>query len=77
VSITRVYFLMQPPPETIIPADSTPQDGTFDTQFKAGFAGDDSLQVTFHLTSFRLTVSSASAVHICVTGLGGTSGYYN
>jgi hypothetical protein len=46
---------MQPPPETIIPADSTPQDGTFDTQFKAGFAGDDSLQVTFHLTSFRLT----------------------
>ncbi|KAG0623205.1 hypothetical protein M758_3G156100 [Ceratodon purpureus] len=33
-----------PPPETVIPADSTPLDGTVDTQFKAGFAGDDSLQ---------------------------------
>lgn len=42
---------MQPPPETVIPADSTPVDGTIDTQFKAGFAEDASLQVPLNLTS--------------------------
>lgn len=50
MGITRVYLLMQPPSETVIPADSTPVDGTIDTQFKTGFAEDASLQVLLNLT---------------------------
>jgi len=37
---------MQPLPETVMLVDSILQDENIDTQFKGGFAVDDSLQVT-------------------------------
>lgn len=52
------FLLMQSPPETVVPKESTVLEGMVDTEFKHGFAGDASLQVfiyTFAMLKFLAT----------------------
>jgi alpha-glucan,water dikinase len=56
-----------PPPETVMPAESILQGEIVDTQFKGGFAGDDSLQVLlFRYYTLISSSGSCAAFLFCL-----------